>query len=421
MAAEKLAIEGGTPVRDKTNPLPTVFPRSIGPNAKKYYEQLIASGNTKDFGFDRAFASLMGAKYAASLANCTVAVHTALAAAGVGPGDEVVVSPVTDYGTIYGIVAQRAVPVFADVDPLTGNITGETVARVVTANTATIACVHWGGITCDLDGILAVAARRGIPVIEDCCQAPLARYKGKTVGTIGAIGCFSFDNEKHISCGSGGAATTNDEVYYKRILNFAEARGTYVEDPKFGRRHKVLGCNYRFDVVRQPMALAQIEVLPEVVDRRRRLGAALSAKLAQIDGVVPCPVPEGGDAVYWIYPFLVEVEKFGASLDDLAQAMAAEGLVGVGPGRYYLVPESHDLLTDLRHTYGDGVQPGGRPDRYHDRTYSAEGTPQAKWYTEHMLRFVFTEKYTDKDIDDIAAIIAKVADRFRMGRVGRVS
>jgi len=414
MARERLAIEGGTPVRGKSNPLPTVFPRTIGPNAEDYYRQLIESGNTKDFGFDRAFAELIGSKYAVSLANCTAAMHAALAAAGVGPGDEVVSSPITDYGTVYGIIAQRAIPVFADVDKLSGNITGETVERVITDRTAAIACVHWAGITCDMDGIMAVAERRGIPVVEDCCQSPLASYKGRNTGTIGAIGCFSFDNEKHISCGSGGAAVTDDEEYYRRILNFADARGSYVDDPSFGRRHKVLGCNYRFDVVRQPMAMAQIEVLPELVERRRQLGAALSKKLAEIEGILPSPVPEGGDAVYWIYPFLIEVERFSASLDEMARAMAAEGLTGLSSGRYYLVPESHDLLNDLRHTYTGGALPGGRTDRYHDRTYSADMTPNAKWYVEHMVRFPFTEKYTDGDIDDIALIVAKVADRYRI-------
>jgi len=204
------------------------------------------------------------------------------------------------------------------------------------------------------------------------------------------------------------------------MLNFAEARGAFVDDPSFGRRHKVLGCNYRFDVVRQPMALAQIEVLPEQVARRRELGALLSRHLAQIDGIRPCPVPQGGDAVYWIYPFLVDIESFSATLDEIARAIAAEGLPGIGPGRYYLVPASHDLLNDLRHTYQDGsggLAPGGRRDRYHDRVYSAEQTPSAAWYVEHMLRFPFTEKYSERDLDDIACMVAKVAHRFRRREV----
>lgn len=419
MVSTKLAIHGGTPVRGENNPLPQLFPRTVGPNAYKYYQQLIESGNAANFGFDRAFAQLMGSKHAAAMANCTVAVHASLAAAGVGPEDEVVVSPVTDYGTIYGILAQRAIPVFADADPWSGNVTPQTVAQAITPRTRAILVVHWAGIMCDMDGIIEVAKARGIPVIEDVCQAPLARYKGKNAGTIGDMGCFSFDNEKHISCGSGGAIVTDNDEYHARYLNFAESRGAYIDDPSFGRRHKVLGCNYRFDVVRQPMALAQIEVLPELVERRRRLGALLSQKLDQIEGIHSSPVPPDGEAVYWIYPIMIETEMFESSIDEMAAAMAAEGLAGVGPARYYLIPDSLDVLNDLRHTYQNGAQPGGRSDRYLPHHYSAEMTPNAKWYVDHMVRFSFTEKYTEKDIDDIAQIVAKVAEHFSKGR-GRV-
>jgi len=129
--------------------------------------------------------------------------------------------------------------------------------------------------------------------------------------------------------------------------------------------------------------------------------------------VTPSPVPERGDAVYWIYPFLVEVEAMRAGLPELARAMTAEGLSGIGPGRYYLVPDSHDLLNDLRHTYADGVMPGGESDTYFGRTYGAADTPNAKWYVDHMLRFPFTEKYSERDIEDIAAIIRKVVDYYR--------
>ena len=415
LLVEKPAIEGGRPVRSGDNPLPKVFPREIGPNAMKYFRELVESGNTANFleRFDKAFASLIGSKYALSLSNCTVACHTALAAAGVGPGDEVVVSPITDYGTVYGIIAQRAIPVFADVDRLNGNVTAETIERVITDRTKAIMVVHWAGIVCDMDPIIEVADKHGLVVIEDCCQSILAEYKGKKSGTIGDIGCFSFDVEKHMSCGSGGAIVTDREEYLERARNFAYARGSIVEDPAFGRRHKVLGNNYRFDVVRAALALAQLEILPRKVRRYSELGAQLNEGLEEIDGVIPCRVPEGSDAAYWIYPFLVEVEKFRVSLDEFGKAVSAEGLPA-SPGRYYLVPESHDLLNDLRYTYGEGVAPGGRADKYLNKRYSAEMTPNAKWYVEHMLRWPFTDKYSGRDIEDILAIVRKVADYYRV-------
>jgi perosamine synthetase len=413
MSGEKLAIDGGEPIRGKGAPLPQVFPRSVGANAARYYRELIDSGLTKAPDFDRAFADANGARFALSVSNCTTANHVSCAACGVGPGDEVVVSPITDYGTLYGIVAQRAIPVFADTDRLSGNVTAETLEAAITERTRALSVVHWAGITCDMEPIVELSNRRGVPIIEDVCQAPLAEYAGRKAGTFGAMGCFSFDGEKHLSCGSGGAIITDDEELYNRAANFAGARGAYVDDPDYGRRHKVLGCNYRFDTVRMPLAMAQLEALPEVVARRRELGAQLSRLIGEIPGVTPSPLPERGDAVYWIYPFIVEVEAMRASLPELGRAMVAEGLVGVGSGRYYLVPDSHDLLNDLRHTYREAAQPGGASDTYFGRRYSADDTPNAKWYVDHMLRFMFTEKYTDRDITDIAAIVRKVVEHYR--------
>jgi len=408
MTGGKLAIEGGAPIRGGDDPLPDVYPRSVGANARAYYGELIASGLTKAPDFDRAFAEANGARFALSVANCTAANHVSCAACGVGPGDEVVVSPITDYGTIYGIVAQRAIPVFADTDRLSGNVTAETIEAVITDRTRALSVVHWAGITCDMEPIVELARRRGLPVIEDVCQAPLAEYAGRKAGTLGSMGCFSFDGEKHLSCGSGGAIVTDDEELYNRAMNFAGHRGAYTEDPDYGRRHKVLGCNYRFDTVRMPLAMAQLEALPELVSRRRDLGARLSGLLAAIDGVTPSPVPTRGDAVYWIYPFIVEVEAMRVGLADLGRAMAAEGLRSIGSGRYYLVPDSHDLLNDLRRTYGAGAVPGGVSDGHFGRRYSAADTPNAKWYVDHMLRFMFTEKYSERDVQDIARIVEKV-------------
>lgn len=411
---DSLAIEGAEPIRGPKNPLPDPWPREVGPNALTYLEEWVRSGNTADLlgRFDEAFARLNGARYAISVANCTVACHTAISAVGVGPGDEVIVSPISDYGTLYGIIAQRAIPVFSDVNPLNGNVTAEDVKRRITSKTRALILTHWAGITIDMDPIMEISSSYSLPVIEDCCQAPLAKYRNSNAGTIGSLGCFSFDNEKHISCGTGGAVITDEEVYAKRASNFAEARGSFVEDPLYGRRHKILGCNYRFDGLRAAECLAQIEILPVQVARRRYLGAKLNKLLSEIEGIRPCPIPADGDAVYWIFPFIVETEALSVDLDTFAAALNAEGLAA-SSGRYYLIPDSHDLLNDLRHTYSIGDRPGGNRDTYFDRKYSAGMTPKAKWYVDHMLRWTFTEKYSDTDVEDIATIISKVANRYR--------
>jgi len=419
-----LAIHGGTPVRGKDSPLPQRLPQEVNPKAKEYFSQLVDSGLQENFlgRFEKEFGKLLGVKHVVGIANCTAACHTALAAAGVGPGDEVVAAPVTDYGTIYGIIAQRAIPVFADVNPLNGNVTGESVEKVTTKKTRAIIIVHMAGIPCDMDPILDVAKQHGLPVIEDCCQAHLATYKGRITGTIGDIGCFSFDTGKLLSVLTGGAAVTNDAEYAARLMNFAGSRGSYGEGSDYGRRHKVLGMNYRFDSVRAALALAELEVLPQQIARRKAVTKRLTELLSRIDGIIPCPVPENSEAVYWIYPFIVEIEKFAAGLHEFADAIGAEGLNpkavkgcyrSPAPWPFYAVCDSFDFLNDLRFTYTAGAQPGGPSDTYLSREYSVAMTPNAKWYVDHMLSWLFTHKYSDRDIADIAEMIRKAADAYR--------
>lgn len=227
------------------------------------------------------------------------------------------------------------------------------------------------------------------------------------------MGALSFDNEKHLSCASGGAILTNNEEYYRRTINFASTRGAYTEDSSIGRQHRVLGTNYRFDVVRMPMAMAQLGELEKLVGRRRELGRKLSEAISEIEGIKPCPVPERGDAFYWIYPLIVDVGQFSASLDEIALAMRAEGLKGIGTGRYYLLPEGCPVLNDMRLTYETCAKPGGKPDNYLNRDYDSANLPGARSYVERMLRWQFTEKYKDRDIEDIAGIIKKVAGHYR--------
>ena len=423
--ASNLAINGGTPVRGKDEPLPDARDWEVNPKAKEYFAELVDSGLQAPFlaRFEKAFAEMMGAKRCVGIANCTSACHAALAAAGVGPGDEVVVAPVTDYGTILGIIIQRAIPVFADVNALNGNVTGETVEKVIANKTRAIMVVHMAGIMCDMDPIVEVGKRHGLPVIEDCCQAHLATYKGKCAGTLGDIGCFSFDSGKIIHTLGGGAAITDNDEYHARLLNFAGSRGAYDEGSNYGRRHKVLGHNYRYESVRAALCLAQIEIAPQQIERRKAVGKRLTELLGEIDGIVPCPVPEDSEAVYWIYPFIVEIEKFTVDLDQFADAVGAEGLgterrpTGCyrhpSPWPFYDVIDSFDFLNDLRYTYTDGAQPGGASDNYLGRTYTLDMAPNAKRYVGRMLRWMFTHQYSDKDIEDIAEMIRKVADAYR--------
>jgi len=415
----KLAIDGGTPVRSTDRPFRARAWQ--GPNMKKYLLEFADDGFPES-RFTDAFARAIGTHYAMGSNTCTNACHTAMAAVGVGPGDEVVITPISDYGTLFGILAQRAIPVFADVDPETGCVTGETIARAITPRTKAVFVVHWASTTCDMDPILAVTHEHGLPLAEDCCQSILAKYKGKTTGSIGTIGAFSFDatrwGGKHLGTGSGGALTTDDELIYRRAFNFSTQRGEAMGAPTFGRRHPILGVPYRFDEVKAAVALAQLEILPQIVARRQELARRLDARLRRIDHIRPCPIPEGGENSYWIYSFLVDLEKFQVDLDTLTAAMVAEasGQAWIGPGRYYFLPDSVEVLQDFRITYGEGLNPGGRPETHLGDRYRRDGMaaelPNAKWYVEHMLRFSPHEGWSEQDIDEAATIIEMVAEHY---------
>src|SRR5262249_3012594 len=223
MLGERIAREGGTPIRGKENPRPGLFPRDPGPNVRRYVEEVLASGFTSDHTarFERAWAAACGTKHAVGIDNCTSAIHTAIAAVGVEPGDHVVVSAISDYGSVAGVLWQNALPVFADCDLCRGNGTSEQIAAAITPRTRAIIVVHFYGLMCDMDPIVRLARERGLPLIEDACQTPLAEYKGRKAGSMGTAGCFSFDAEKHFSTDHGGAVITNDDAFAEGARTFA--------------------------------------------------------------------------------------------------------------------------------------------------------------------------------------------------------
>jgi dTDP-4-amino-4,6-dideoxygalactose transaminase len=413
---ERIALEGGTPVRGKENPLPGVFPREIAPNVRRYVEEVLASGFTSNHTtrFEKAFAEACGTKHAVGIDNCTSAVHTAVAAAGVEPGDHVVVSAISDYGSVAGVLWQNALPVFADVDIRTGNVTAETIAAAITPRTRAIIAVHFYGLMCDMDPIVALARERGLTLIEDACQTPLAEYKGKKAGAMGTAGCFSFDAEKHFSTDHGGAMITDDDALAEAARKFALGRGA-VPVPGYGRVHDTIGANYRYGSVLSAIALGQLETLPEQNRRRTALAARLTERLAGVPGVETPYVVPGSTPIWWLYFIRFRLEEFDADLDTLAGALTAEGLPG-GTGRYYLLPESLTYLRDRGHMYGNSPFPF---DYFPDQdvpTYGSDACPVAHKHLSQLYRWPWTDRFTERDVDDMAAMIARVAARYHRCR-----
>ena len=230
---------------------------------------------------EQRFAELLGAKHVIACSSGTAAVHCAIAAIDPEPGDEIVTTPITDMGAITPILYQGAIPVFADVDPLTCNVTAETIAARLSDRTKAIIVTHLFGNPCDMGPIIELARARGIPVIEDCAQAYLAREGGKLVGTHGAIGCFSLQQGKHITTGEGGLCVTNDADLARRMRLFVNKAWGY-GDPN--PDHYFLALNYRMTELQGAVALAQLDKLVWGVEQRRTMAAGLSEQIEGLAG-----------------------------------------------------------------------------------------------------------------------------------------
>ena len=220
--------------------------------------------------FEKEFAAWCGTRHAVALANGTLALDLALKALGIGPGDEVVVTPRTFIASVSCVVNAGAKPVFADVDADSGNLTSETIAKVLTPRTKAVICVHLAGWPCDMDPIMALAAQHGFKVIEDCAQAHGARYKGRSVGSIGHVGAWSFCQDKIMTTGGeGGMVTTNDESLWRKMWSYKDHGKSYAavyereHAPGFRWLHESFGTNWRMLEMQAVIGRLQLKKMPE--------------------------------------------------------------------------------------------------------------------------------------------------------------
>jgi dTDP-4-amino-4,6-dideoxygalactose transaminase len=411
-----LARDGGPRVRE--TPLPSVSNasgRTLGIEEIQAVEQVLRSGKlnrtiaseSRVKAFEVAFCEWLGVNEAVASTSGTSALHLAVAALDPNPGDEIIVTPITDFGTVIPIIAQNAVPVFADIDPATWCVDPESIRANITDRTKAIMVVHLFGQPADLDPILEMAAERNIPVIEDCSQAYGALYKGRKVGTFGTIGCFSLQQSKHITAGDGGLTVTNDPDLAYRMRLFSD-KGW----PREGelRTHLFYGVNYRMTELQGAVALAQLPKLDGVIADRRRWGHLLEDLLADVPGISFPRLPEGNESVYWLFPITVDTARLNASIGQVTAAISAEG-IPVGPG--YVMPLYLTPALAEGKTYGDSHFPFDSP--YTTRSYTEYKRglcPVAENMSDVMFNVPINERYTEQDVRDIAAAITKVANAF---------
>ncbi|WP_135556876.1 DegT/DnrJ/EryC1/StrS family aminotransferase [Paenibacillus cymbidii] len=325
---QALASRGGAPVRTAPFPAWPVF----GELEERLVLEALRSGKWGGVGRDKlveveeAFARLHDAKYAVSVANGTIAITLALKAAGVGPGDEVIMPPYTFVATATSALLFGAIPVFADVEADTLLLDPERVEEAITPRTKAIVAVHIAGAPANMDRLGEIAARRGLALIEDAAQAVGARWNGIGVGAIGDAGTFSFQSSKNLNSGEGGMIVTNREDIADLAWSYANA-GRVREGAWY--QHENVGWNFRLTELQAALLLAQMTRLGEQMATRERNASLLDALLADVAGV--CPMkrdPRITEHAHHLYMFRVapELARAAGGKAELVRHLQAEGI-----------------------------------------------------------------------------------------------
>jgi perosamine synthetase len=355
------------------------------------------------------FAEMIGARHVIAAASGTAAIHAAIAALDPEPGDEVITTPITDMGAIAPLIYQGAIPVFADVDALTGNVTASAIESRISDRTRAIVATHLFGNPADMPAIMQLAQRHGVPVIEDCCQGYLARSQGRLVGSIGAVACFSLQQGKHITTGEGGLVATDDDALARRIRLFVNKAWPYGEpDPD----HEFLALNSRMSELQGAVGRAQLDKLEAAVGARVGTAARLTKRIDELDGVDAPRVATGDEHTYWRYPLLIDDGRFPEGPDGFARELRAEGIVSTP--RYVKKPAFQTAVIAEHRTFGNSRYPFNlaRPEAI---DYTPSLFPGTFDFLSSVLVLPWNERLADDDVDHIGDQIEDVARRAGSG------
>jgi dTDP-4-amino-4,6-dideoxygalactose transaminase len=336
--ADKPVLLGGTPVHKGGWARWPQWREAWEPEVLKVFRsgRWFRGSDERVAEFEKGYAQLLGAKKCLATASGTTALMVGLHVMDVDAGDEVIVSPYTFIASYNAILNCKALPVFADSDPATLTIDPASIESRITERTRAIMPVHIFGMPCDMDPIVAIAKKHKLAIVEDACQAWLAEYKGRKCGTVGDLGCFSFQESKHIPSGEGGAVTGMTEELIDKCNSFhncGRAVGTTKGNGSFTR-----GNNYRMTQAQAVILMQQFDKLVKETEIRRANADYLSANLGKIPGITPVRLPENSRAVWHLYPFRYDAAQFnGLSRDKFSKAVSAEGVPcgGIYREQYY--------------------------------------------------------------------------------------
>lgn len=363
--------------------------------------------------FEREVEAFFGVAHAVTFNSATTALHGAIAALGIGPGDEVIVPPYTMSASVMAVLANGAVPIFADLDPRTFCLDPSDVARRITHATRAIMAVHLYGGVADMEGLRAVIGGRDIRLIEDAAQAPAARWRGKFAGTLGDIGVFSLNIHKTMQTGEGGLLVTNNSAFADRA-RLSRNHGEVVVDGRQDDPGPIIGSNYRMTEVVAAIGRVQLQRLVELTRLRLALVTRLTEALTPMDGLQTPYVPHGVDHVFYRYALKVDEARLGVSRDRFADAMTAEGyrLTKGYVKPIYLLP-----VFQRKQVFNRTSFPFVSPWRTIPPDYSAGLCPVVERLQSHELTLtdVCQHPYSVEDVDGFVRAVKKVlANRHRL-------
>jgi dTDP-4-amino-4,6-dideoxygalactose transaminase len=347
------------------------------------------------------FTTICPVKYAQTCSSGTAALHIAVCAADIGLGDEVITSPVTDIGTVIGVIYQQAVPVFADLGEGTYNLDVADVERRITPRTKAIIAVHLAGNPCDLDALKALAERHNLILIEDCAQAWGAKYRGRPIGTVGHMACFSLQNSKHVTCGDGGVVGSSDERFGPLLQKFGDKGGNRIKWGGFD----AFATNYRMSEPQAAVAAAQLTRLEAIAAHRAHLGRLLTEKIANLPGIIPHDVHPEDRGVCWFYMFRIRPEAFRGSRSEIVKALLAEG--AAVQGGYIKYPLYREPVFQ-NHGFFAGRWPV-KEMGLTDMDFTKHECPEAEATLVTGIRVPINENMTEDYIRDVGTAIQKVS------------
>jgi dTDP-4-amino-4,6-dideoxygalactose transaminase len=409
---EKLAIDGGTPVRTQAPIVETdVF-------EEEELNALIEVAKDKKLRraeatveYERIIAEWFGVKHAIAVSSGTTALHIALAAFGLGPGDEAIVTPYTFVASDSAVLEQNAIPIFADVDPTYLTLTPESIAERITPRTKAIIPVTISGTPVDMDPIMKLAKKHKLWVLEDACQSLGATYKGKLVGTIGDVGVFSSITGKIINTGEGGFVITDDTDLYEKMWGFQDFARKKSLGPA-SKYHWGLPCaNYRITNMQAAIGIQQMNRAWDMIHKRTENAEYLKSKLADLPGIILPEEPSYGERVYFYFLVRLIPEVIGTDMLNFAVALAAEGTYNLNylSTTRWMIPQHLEPMFTEKVGYGNTKCPYECPWYEGEVEYYKGLCPNAEKACDEVFWLASVHPLLEKqDLDDVAAAVRKV-------------